>query len=178
MKPSKNTPRFASTRRKILRTDWTRALTLLFIIVALGSLVLSSVFAERNSATSSGYAGPDPLKMSALEVGRSNQDSALSSGAKRVEMEPVKPKIFHGDVGRLPLVKPKIRKPRPEPKEPPGELLSTLGPDTALQPFAPAAPAPTPSSAFPGLDFANWGNGWRSEEHTPELQSRLHLVCR
>src|ERR1041385_5574505 len=115
MKPSKNTPRFASTRRKILRTDWTRALTLLFIIVALGSLVLSSVFAERNSATSSGYAGPDPLKMSALEVGRSNQDSALSSGAKRVEMEPVKPKIFHGDVGRLPLVKPKIRKPRPEP---------------------------------------------------------------
>src|SRR2546422_7044058 len=22
------------------------------------------------------------------------------------------------------------------------------------------------------------GNGWRSEEHTSELQSRLHLVCR
>src|SRR4029079_4186454 len=72
----------------------------------------------------------------------------------------VKPKIFHGDVGRLPLVKPHIKKPRREPEEPPGELVSNLGSDSALQPFVPAAPAPTPSASFPGLDFANWGAGW------------------
>src|SRR2546422_4996263 len=34
--------------------------------------------------------------------------------------------------------------------------------------------APTPAATRPG---SRWGKG-RSEEHTSELQSRLHLVCR
>ena len=161
MKPPKHRSQFAGSRRKTFNTGWSRGLILLFIVAALGALVvLSSVFAERNNNDNTGHSGSDRLKTAALVLGRSNQDSALPSGATRVDVKPVKAKIFHGDVGRLPLVKPQIRKPRPEPKEPPAELPSTLGPDTALQPFAPAAPAPTPSSSFPGLDLASWGNGW------------------
>src|SRR5205085_7813543 len=160
MKPRKNGAHFAHSRRKTL-TSGSRARILLLIITVLGSLaVLSSVFAERNYTATSRSAGPDQLKTSALVLGRSNQDSSALSPATRVDVQPVKPKIFHGDAGRLPLVKPQIKKPRPEPKEPPDELPSTVGPDSALQPFAPAAPAPTPSSAFAGLDFASWGNGW------------------
>src|SRR6266545_2811948 len=106
MKPPKNTSRFASTRKKPFSSGWSRGLILLFIIAALGSLViLSSVFAERSNTGTSGDTGPDQQKTSDLILGRSNQD-------------------------------------------------------TALQPFVPAAPAPMPSSSFPGLDFANWGNGW------------------
>src|SRR6185436_2541232 len=131
--------------------------TLRFAIAALASLVvLSSVLAERSNTAPSGDTSQDRLKASALVLSRSTQES----GATRVDVEPIDPKIFHGDVRRLPLVKPHIKKPRPEPKEPPAELPSRLEPDTALQPFVPAAPAPTPSSAFPGLDFAQWGNGW------------------
>src|SRR2546422_4722238 len=33
-------------------------------------------------------------------------------------------------------------------------------------------------SAKSGWSFASSRNSWRSEEHTSELQSRLHLVCR
>src|SRR6478752_7531329 len=37
-------------------------------------------------------------------------------------------------------------------------------------PFEPPRP--------PGIDFIDFGDTGRSEEHTSELQSRLHLVCR
>src|SRR6266436_6495687 len=77
-----------------------------------------------------------------------------------MSVKPVKPKIFHGDVRQLPQVKEKIKKAKPEPKEPSAELPATVQPDSALQQFAPAAPAPTPSASFAGLDFANWGDGW------------------
>src|SRR5216684_7150193 len=50
---------------------------------------------------------------------------------------------------------------------------STLFPYTTL--FRSACPGnPTASVMFP----CNAGAGERSEEHTSELQSRLHLVCR
>ena len=39
-------------------------------------------------------------------------------------------------------------------------LSMTNGTDTQIQTAAPLAPAPSPSSSFPGLDFANWGDGW------------------
>src|SRR2546422_3204973 len=34
------------------------------------------------------------------------------------------------------------------------------------------------NSRLPRLFFSNWTKTRRSEEHTSELQSRLHLVCR
>jgi hypothetical protein len=98
---------------------------------------------ELNTATSS---------MRAVQAGREE--------ASLVSVKPVKPTVFHGDARRLPLVKPKLKKVKPEPKEPGAELPQTAPADAALQPFAPAAPAPTPANSFPGLDFANWGDGW------------------
>ncbi len=89
-----------------------------------------------------------------LAVQAGQEDASLMS------VKPVKPKIFHGDVRQLPQVKEKIKKAKPEPKEPSAELPATVQPDSALQQFAPAAPAPTPSASFAGLDFANWGDGW------------------
>jgi hypothetical protein len=91
-----------------------------------------------------------------------------SEAAQRVETtsetKAVKPKVFHGDVRRLPLRKPVVEEERPEPQEPSAELpivlQSKIQSDLALQTFAPAAPAPTPNSSFPGLDFATWGAGW------------------
>src|SRR2546422_1640611 len=41
--------------------------------------------------------------------------------------------------------------------------------------WTPRKAAKAPCSAF---SLANQGRGRRSEEHTSELQSRLHLVCR
>src|SRR2546429_940593 len=35
-----------------------------------------------------------------------------------------------------------------------------------------------PNSVRAFIGYAGWGAGQRSEEHTSELQSRLHLVCR
>ncbi|HAF25441.1 MAG TPA: hypothetical protein DCK93_21460, partial [Blastocatellia bacterium] len=103
---------------------------------------------------------PDPSGLNTGLSGQTNSDTAQGSDATVVLVKPVKPKAFHGDVRRIPLVKPRIKKERPEPKEPSAELPATTQPDAALQPFAPAASAPTPSSTFPGLDLTNWGAGW------------------
>src|SRR2546422_5762996 len=72
---------------------------------------------------------------------------------------------------------------------------STLFPYTTLFRSPDISPARTPNSAKPTAPSPGWG-GWRrgsaastpygscttgctrSEEHTSELQSRLHLVCR
>src|SRR2546429_6930834 len=56
---------------------------------------------------------------------------------------------------------------------------STLFPYTTL--FRSPAGAATPYDHFtagPDSHVIDWGSGRRSEEHTSELQSRLHLVCR
>src|SRR2546422_7026105 len=55
----------------------------------------------------------------------------------------------------------------------------TQGPGVGRVPAPPAPPAPEalPASARGGVGGAG-GAGTRSEEHTSELQSRLHLVCR
>src|SRR2546429_3725346 len=50
---------------------------------------------------------------------------------------------------------------------------STLFPYTTL--FRSRWTAPARRSALPG---SRWMHSCRSEEHTSELQSRLHLVCR
>src|SRR2546429_9424129 len=44
--------------------------------------------------------------------------------------------------------------------------------------FEPPPPPPPRGSGRPFLSDFAWGLGVRSEEHTSELQSRLHLVCR
>src|SRR2546422_1931774 len=45
--------------------------------------------------------------------------------------------------------------------------------------YAPMATlSATPLHRFEGATPARIEVGWRSEEHTSELQSRLHLVCR
>lgn len=77
-----------------------------------------------------------------------------------VPVRSARPTAFHGDVRQLRPVKHKLKKERPEPRDPSGELPATLQVDSALQPFAPAAPAPTPARNFAGLDFINWGDGW------------------
>ncbi|HEY8226212.1 MAG TPA: hypothetical protein VIG25_13100, partial [Pyrinomonadaceae bacterium] len=166
MTPPNSLYRFINKWRKALRLDsLRRPLVLLCIMAALGFLVvLSSVsLAERVSGETSSSAADANKRgepKAPVLLSRLNQEETSLSSATRVDVPAVKPKIFHGDVRRLPLRKPKIKKPRPEPKEPAAELPSTLEPDAALQPIAPAAAAPTPSASFPGLDFANWGNGW------------------
>src|SRR5216684_2857900 len=52
---------------------------------------------------------------------------------------------------------------------------STLFPYTTLFRSRPPDPAPSPRRRSPGAAAAR---PHRSEEHTSELQSRLHLVCR
>src|SRR5262245_20873700 len=143
--------------RKALRSR--RPLVVLVIVLSLAFLLLSSVsLAKRGgkTATEADKRGPKSLGL----LAGSSQDDTSPSRATRVDVPTVKPKVFHGDVRRLPLRKPKVKKPRPEPKEPAGELQFNSGPDAALQSFAPAAAAPPPSGSFSGLDFANWGNGW------------------
>src|SRR2546422_2314909 len=48
------------------------------------------------------------------------------------------------------------------------------------EPSQPAASAATPNATkgHRGVITSPQGRRWRSEEHTSELQSRLHLVCR
>ncbi|HTG93921.1 MAG TPA: hypothetical protein VL866_15115, partial [Pyrinomonadaceae bacterium] len=162
MKPSNRLFFVINKCRKALRlTSWRRPFVLLFMMAALGSfVVLSSVsLAKRIGGSATDVNQRDQPPASSLRSGLS-QDESGPSGATRVNVPSVKPKVFHGDVRRLPLRKPKIKKPRREPKDPGPELPSTQGPDTALQQVAPAAAAPAPSASFPGLDFANWGSGW------------------
>jgi hypothetical protein len=71
-----------------------------------------------------------------------------------------RPSVFRGDVRRIPrgnVVQPEDR---PSVKtldqSPPSAVVN----DPARQTLTPSAPAPAPSHAFPGLDFANWGAGW------------------
>src|SRR5689334_16953938 len=162
MKPTNRFSLFVDKRRNASRSgSWRRRLFILCLVAALGSLVvLSSVSLAERAGTNKSNADKRPQPKPSALLAALRQEESLPSMAKPVDVASVKPSIFHGDVRRIPLVKEKIKKPRPEPKEPPEELQQTSGPDSALQPFAPAAPAPTPSAAFPGLDFANWGNGW------------------
>ena len=144
---------------------WRRRLVLLGVISALSSVVLvSSAQLEQrvgiNIPASPSTSDKRRQSQGPALLSRSNQDETSMAGAVRVDIPAVEPKIFRGDVRSLPLVKPKIKKPLREPKDPGPELPTRLGPDTALQPFAAAAPAPAPSGNFPGLDFASWGAGW------------------
>src|SRR5882762_5839739 len=103
-------------------------------------------------ALKSGKSGkPDPAGLKTGVLGQTSNNKMPDGDGTVVTVNPVKPKIFHGDVRQLPQVKAKIKKAKPEPKEPSAELPATAQPDAALQPFAPAAPAPTPSASFAGL---------------------------
>src|SRR2546427_9080789 len=42
----------------------------------------------------------------------------------------------------------------------------------------PGPPSPATSSLSPRTSRRGWCGGWRSEEHTSELQSQSNLVCR
>jgi len=159
-------PVLNKSRRAFHRiVSWRGRLVLVVVIGALTSLVLVSSARFDERAGSNTPPSPDssdkrrkpqdPGLLSGLK-----QDEAQTADAVRVDIPAVKPKHFRGDVRTLPLVKPKIKKPLREPKDPGPELPDRLGPDAALQPFAPAAPAPAPSGNFPGLDFAGWGAGW------------------
>ncbi|HVI72864.1 MAG TPA: hypothetical protein VM656_15425, partial [Pyrinomonadaceae bacterium] len=136
----------------------------LYVIVALSSFILvsSASFEQRfgNNTRASNFSDkrrkPQPPALQA----QVNQENTTQEAAVRIDIPAVKPKAFHGDVRRLPLVRPKVKKPLREPKEPGPDLPSTTAPDTAFQVLAPAAPAPAPSTNFLGLDFANWGAGW------------------
>ncbi len=72
---------------------------------------------------------------------------------------PVAPSHFRGDVRRIPRGAVVRREERPEPRSP-NEAPGLAAADPALQAGSAFAPSPSPSSSFPGLDFANWGAGW------------------
>jgi hypothetical protein len=75
---------------------------------------------------------------------------------------------FGGDLRSLPFTEPEKRE-RPERERPllqPGVAVPPLGAETGrnidksfMNSLLAAVPAPTPSQAFDGLDFANWGDG-------------------
>src|SRR2546422_2427752 len=76
---------------------------------------------------------------------------------------------------------PRRMPPRPRPRPRPPVLLVAvilMGCDHT-EPFLPApyGSPPPPAAAQVRLTY-NLGQDQRSEEHTSELQSRLHLVCR
>src|SRR5690606_41942686 len=82
------------------------------------------------------------------------------------------------------------RAPPPFPPRRSSDLFSAHAPTSApesLPASAPALPsaAPPPASSPPAAPASladtspeTRGTSWRSEEHTSELQSREHLVCR
>src|SRR5215216_5905387 len=89
--------------------SWRRTLVLLSVLGALTSLVLvSSAHLEDRGTRKSPERRQPQGQASQSEL---NQDDTPLAGAMRVEIPSVKAKIFHGDVRRLPLVKPKIKKP-------------------------------------------------------------------
>jgi len=112
------------------------------VVGALTSLVFVSSASFDKRAGGKTPAGDKRSQPQAPGFSERNQEEATMAGAVRVEVPSARARVFHGDIRRLPLVKPKIKKPRPEPKDPGPELPDTSGPDQALQSFAPAAPAP------------------------------------
>ncbi len=69
---------------------------------------------------------------------------------------------FDGDLRDLPQTGPatkRVFEERTRHKIAP-KVEQIIAPDRALQPPLPAAPAPTPSASFKGLDFDGWGAGW------------------
>src|SRR5438132_114422 len=95
-----------------------------------------------------------------LASGASAGEPAAVVELKPQPVHPVTPRQFHGDLRRIPrgnVVQPEERPAARSPREnPPSTVVS----DPARQAVSPAAAAPSPSSNFPGLDFAGWGAGW------------------
>ena len=154
------------TKHRVLTTSFF-AVTLIAV-----SIFASLAFAQRRAVPKSESEKPVTRSKSSREkreeaerLRNARKSQNISQGSEiteitRVSVAPIKPKIFHGDLRRLPFVKEKVKGERPEPQEPEVASKLTGEPDAALQTFLPAAPAPTPSASFPGLDFANWGAGW------------------
>jgi len=88
------------------------------------------------------------------------------TGVQISEGERVTPVEFNGDLSKLPKMPtlPKVmRMPRERDDFPVGTKQSiedTPPPQSANALTAPAAPIPTPSVSFKGLDFNTWGAGW------------------
>src|SRR5687767_927239 len=125
--------------------SWRKKVVLLSVIGALTSLALVSFarFDERAGMNTPGSrASSDKRRQPQGQALGSalKQDETPMAGAVRVNLPAVKPKIFRGDVRRLPLVKPKIKKPMKEPKDPGPELPARLGPDAVLQAFGQPLP--------------------------------------
>jgi hypothetical protein len=81
-----------------------------------------------------------------------------SENGDPTELPSVTPEQFKGDVRKIPHshVQPQERQRPQTPNEPAGGSTR----DAVVQTGGTAAPAPAPSGAFSGLDFANWGAGW------------------
>jgi IPT/TIG domain len=71
-----------------------------------------------------------------------------------------KPTVFRGDLRRIPGGSHVFPEERPAAKSPNESPTGAVAADPARQTSTANAPAPAPSTAFPGLDFANWGAGW------------------
>ena len=139
----------AQTLIRRMRTSST--LSRLVALFVLGALIVSVAFTATSHAERSGN-------------GASGQTDALVAqdiNPRAEALAPIKPKVFHGDLRKLPKIKITRKEERPEPQEPEDEPMAQVGLlDAIIQRSAPAAPAPAPSSSFMGLDFQNWGNGW------------------
>jgi hypothetical protein len=146
-KPSQIVLAAARSLTRRVRTSSTRAR--LVALLALGALIASVAF------TSTSYA--EHSESSSAQV------DAAEAKPQVEAMTAIKPKVFHGDLRKLPKIKISKKDERPEPQEPEDAPMAQLGEfDGVLQRTAPeaAAPAPAPSSSFAGLDFQNWGAGW------------------
>jgi hypothetical protein len=102
---------------------WRRRFILLGIISALSSLVLVSSARVEESVGSNTSPSPPPSDKRHQPQGPS-QDETPMAGAVRVEIPAVKPKVFRGDVRRLPLVR--NCPPAWDPMQPCNRLLPSL----------------------------------------------------
>ncbi len=96
-----------------------------------------------------------------------NSPSLQGQGVEISEGERVVPGEFNGDLGKLPRLPtlPKVIRMRRErerefPTEPKQSIEETAPQQSTSAAPVPAAPIPTPSVSFKGLDFNTWGAGW------------------
>ena len=140
------------------------AVTLLIV-----ALVVVPALAFFSSETGSEYAYDVPrmlgMEMGENDVARLDGPPTTDVSAPIVETHG-KATSFDKDLRDLPQTGPKDKKPAREMGTPPNQGPNGNGIDSVLQGSAVlAAPAPSPSGSFKGLDLQNWGAGWPPDTH-------------
>jgi len=135
------------------------------VIVAVIVVPVLAFFSESGSQYA--YDVPRMLGMENgdMEVARLDGPPSTDVSAPIVETHG-KAVSFDKDLRDLPQTGPKDKKPAREMGTPPNLGPNGNGIDSVLQTDAVlAAPAPTPTTSFAGLDLNNWGAGWPPDTH-------------